>query len=74
MKLCERMDRCVKRATVVDFGLLKACLCAFGVMVGILVPKKDKKSALSCAAIVFSAAFVPLVVRSLQKTHSDEMY
>lgn len=31
-----------QRATVMDFGLLKICLCALGIVLGVTVPRKRK--------------------------------
>ena len=72
MKLSTRVDRCVRQSTWVDFGLLKVCLCAFGVMIGVLVPKKSKKSVLAGSALLFSVSLVPLVIRSYQKMYAEK--
>lgn len=40
---------------------LKFCLCAMGVMLGVLVPEKQKKTVLGAAAGVFLATYIPLM-------------
>jgi len=40
---------------------LKFCLCAIGVLLGILVPGKHKKTAAAAAGGVFLATYIPLM-------------
>lgn len=50
-----------QRVGLVDLGLLKICLCALGILIGIAVPRKKKiqTSILACGA--FAATCLPLL-------------
>lgn len=54
-------NRYAKKSTWVDFALVKFCLCAIGLLVGIHVKAKDKKSVGMVAAFVFLATYIPLM-------------
>jgi hypothetical protein len=45
-----------------DAGLLKCCLCAVGVMIGLGIPEKRKKPAFAAAGGVFVLTYIPLMV------------
>lgn len=51
----------VEQSTVVDFALLKFCLCAVGVVIGLCVPKRKKAKAGLMATGVFAVAYIPLM-------------
>lgn len=46
-----------------DLALIKFCLCAAGVMIGLCVPKKKKKYPFIIAAVIFVAAYIPLMIK-----------
>ena len=46
-----------------DIGLVKLCLCAVGVMIGLGIPKKQQKPAFFAAAGVFFSTYIPLMIR-----------
>lgn len=54
-----------KRTTVMDLGLLKICLMALGVMIGVTVPRKKKLSTGVMATGVFAATLLPLMNKFL---------
>ena len=56
----------VKESDWKDFALVKLCLCAIGVMIGLAVPKKKKKMPLLIAARVFIATYIPLMTKFLR--------
>ena len=56
----------VKESDWKDFALVKLCLCAIGVMIGLVIPKKKKKMPLLIAAIVFIATYIPLMTKFLR--------
>ena len=56
----------VKESDWKDFSLVKLCLCAIGVRIGLAVPKKKKKMPLLIAAIVFIATYIPLMTKFLR--------
>ena len=45
---------------------LKFCLCAVGVMLGLMVPEKHKKTALGLSLGVFLATYIPLMADFLR--------
>ena len=46
-----------------DLALVKFCLCAMGVLIGLFVPEKKRKIPLILAGIVFLATYIPLMVK-----------
>ena len=46
-------------------AVLKFCLLALGVMLGIAVPARKKKASAWAASLVFLAAYVPLMTKFL---------
>lgn len=42
-------------------AVLKFCLCSLGVLLGLLVPGKHKKTAAATAGAVFCLTYVPLM-------------
>ena len=46
-----------------DLALVKFCLCAMGVLIGLCVPEKKRKIPLILAGIVFLATYIPLMVK-----------
>lgn len=61
-----------------DFALVKLCLAAIGMALGLSVPEKQKKPALFASFILFAATYVPLmarfvrVVRQYEKTSAKD--
>lgn len=66
MKLFEYANGFCKETTWKDIALLKFCLCAVGLTIGVCVPKEKKRSALSAAAAVFCLTYPPLMLRFIQ--------
>ena len=48
---------------VLDFALLKTALLSIGALGGMLIPKKQKKRAMTCACVVYSLSFGALLTR-----------
>ena len=46
-----------------DLALVKFCLFSMGVIAGIALPPKAKKTAIITAAAVFVATYIPLMVK-----------
>ncbi len=46
-----------------DFAFLKTALLSLGAIAGLLVPKKQKKNALTCASVVYSISIAALIAR-----------
>ena len=71
--------RYLKRCTWWDIALLKVCLCALGVLIGLAVPGRRKRTAAWTASVVFVAAYIPLMARFWQdllgrRTPVEEVY
>ncbi|MDD2956058.1 MAG: permease of phosphate ABC transporter [Oscillospiraceae bacterium] len=49
-----------------DMALLKFCLCAVGVVLGLCVPKKAQKPVLVVTVLVFLATYVPLMIKFIR--------
>ncbi len=56
-------DRYIRESSWQDMGLMKLCLCAFGIMLGLNVPKRAKPLAFCGAVAVFWATAVPLMAK-----------
>lgn len=56
-------DQYIKQSDWKDLALLKFCLCAVGVMIGLSVPKEKKKYPLIIAAVIFAVTYVPLMAK-----------
>ena len=48
-------------------ALVKCCLCAVGVVLGLLVPSKAKKAVLGVSLAVFAVTYIPLMADFLPK-------
>lgn len=51
----------VKESDWKDLALIKFCLCAIGVILGVNVAPKHKKTVTIVAALVFVATYIPLM-------------
>ncbi len=72
-------ERYLKRCKWWDIGLLKICVCAMGVLIGLAVPGRRKRAAAWTASAVFIATYVPLMARFLpdllgQRTPIEDIY
>ena len=61
--LFECADRYLSESTWKDLALVKFCLCATGVMLGVFIPKEKRAFALGAAFAVFAVTYVPLMVK-----------
>ena len=64
-RLTEAADRYLRDCTWKDISILKFCLTALGVLLGIAVPARRKKASAWAAALVFAATYVPLMGKFL---------
>lgn len=60
-KLFSYADRYCRQSTWKDLALLKFCLCAVGVVIGLLIPAHKRKAVLFAALAVFAGTYVPLM-------------
>ena len=67
-RLFEYADKYVKESDWKDIALIKLCLCAIGVLIGINLAAKHKKQAAVIASCVFGFTYVPLDLR-LYESH-----
>lgn len=64
MKLLLRSaDRYLKTMDIWDVSLLKTCLCSMGILMGVGVSEKRKRTVGIAAMVVFLATYIPLVAK-----------
>lgn len=64
-KLFDYADKFIRRSTWKDFALLKFCLFAIGVLAGMQIPEKNRKTARVASAVVFTVTYIPLMAKFL---------
>lgn len=64
-KLFSAADRYLQACNWRDIAVLKFCLCALGVLMGLAIPTRKKKRAARIAGLVFVVTYVPLLVKFL---------
>lgn len=62
-KILEYVNVYVDRCGIKDLALLKICLCAVGVIIGLSIPEKKKKCPLAAAGFVFTFSYVLLMAQ-----------
>ena len=72
-RLFDAANRYLKDCTWKDIAILKVCLCALGVLIGLAVPMRKKKASAWVAALVFAAAYVPLMGKVLPYLLGDKV-
>ncbi len=65
-KLFDYATEYAKQSTWKDFALIKFCLCAIGIIIGVLLPKTVTKPALIIAGVVFIITYIPLMVKFIK--------
>ncbi len=67
-------DAYIKNCTWKDLALVKFCLCAIGVMIGLSVPKEKRKIPFLGALLVFLVTYFPLMGKlcSCYKTQTEK--
>ena len=64
-KVTDAANRYLRACDWRDMAVLKFCLCALGVLLGLAVPGRRKRAAAWAAALVFAATYVPLMAKFL---------
>ena len=64
-RLMDAADRYLRDCTWKDIAVLKFCLIALGVMLGIAVPARKKTASAWLASLVFVGTYVPLMSKFL---------
>lgn len=65
-KLFEATEMYISRCHWQDMALLKFCLTAAGILIGLCVPKKYKKCVWFTALLVFLVTYIPLMLQFLR--------
>lgn len=65
-KVFEYANEYVKKCNWIDMALLKICLCAVGVMIGLSVPENKKKLPFTTAGVIFAASYIPLMIKFIK--------
>lgn len=60
-KLFDYANKYAAKSTWKEFALIKFCLCAIGVIIGVLLPEGIRIPALVTAGIVFVITYIPLM-------------
>ena len=64
-RLTDAADRFLKASSWRDIAVLKFCLMALGVLMGLAIPARKKKPAAWAAALAFLATYIPLMGKFL---------
>ena len=62
-KLFEYANIYAKQSTWKDFALVKFCLCAIGIIIGVLLPKSVQTFTLIFAGAIFVITYIPLMIK-----------
>lgn len=65
-KLFEYANLYAGQSTWKDFALVKLCLCAIGVMIGVLLPESARIYAFAVAGAVFLITYIPLMLKFIK--------
>lgn len=60
-KLFEYANEYLAQSDWKDLAMIKCCLCAIGVLMGLIVPKKNRKTVFAAALLIFAATYIPLM-------------
>ena len=64
-RLLEAGNACIAAMDWRDMALVKLCLCAMGMLLGLAVPRRGRKWAVLGATAVFVTTYIPLALRFL---------
>ena len=59
-------DKFAKQSTWKDFAMVKFCLCAIGVIIGVLLPDSARTCAIIFAGVIFVVTYVPLMIKFIK--------
>lgn len=62
-KLFSAADAYIAKMNWKDLALVKLCLCAAGVMLGLAAPKKLRKWAALGAVVIFVTTYIPIMLK-----------
>ena len=72
-KLVDAVNLCLQDCKWQDMVLLKTCVCAVGVLVGLAMPFKKKWGVAWAASLVFVMTYVPLMGKFLPYVLGDKI-
>lgn len=72
-KWSEAVDKFLKASDWKDIAILKICVCAMGVLVGLAMPWRKKWATAWIASLVFVLAYVPLMGKFLPFLLGDKI-
>ena len=64
-KLIENTKSYINRMNIMDFALLKLCLCSLGLILGTSMPQNSKKKVAADSSVVFAFTYATLMVKFL---------
>lgn len=64
-RLLMASDKYLKKCKWTDIALLKFCLCAIGIVIGLGIAKENRKCVRTAAILVFMATYIPLMSKFL---------
>ena len=77
MKLFTYADRYLQQSSWKDLALVKFCLCAVGVLIGLAVPRSRRRQFAFGALVVLVTTYIPLMYKFLhviiQARREEEM-
>lgn len=62
-KLFALADAYLKESDWKDLALIKLCLCAMGILIGMALPRKHRRIVIPAALAVFLATYIPLMAK-----------
>ncbi len=71
MKLFDYANQYLQESDWKIFSLVKFCLFSMGVMVGVLLPRKYRKTACAVSAATFFATYIPLMSKFFRIVSSN---
>lgn len=72
--LFDAANQYVKESDWKDLSLIKLCLCAIGVIIGINIPRKHRKTATKVAAGIFAVTYIPLMAKFIKIIFSKDKH
>ena len=72
-KLTDAANRYLRACDWRDIAVLKICLCALSVLLGLAVPGRKKQPVAWAASLVFVATYVPLMGKFLPYLLGDRV-
>lgn len=63
----------LKDMDIYDISLLKVCLLALGMMLGIALPIRDKRSWVLALVVIFLGSYIPLMADFIPYFFKDEV-